>query len=113
MNPSFDDPDEGIDVDIDDINLHLLVDLGEPFLSIEAGFFTLYALLSGYGIEVDFLMDGEDDADEEIHQVSDELFLYVCYCITDDGYYEFYSELADEDSLKEILTTGEEEEEQE
>jgi hypothetical protein len=39
--------------------------------------------------------------------------LYINYGLTDDGYYEFYSEIIDEDELEEIMSIGGEDYEEE
>ena len=40
-------------------------------------------------------------------------YLYLIYYLTDDGRYEFYAELTDEEGLNEIMSDEEEDEDEE
>jgi len=59
-------------------------------------------------------MPDEDYEFEEVVSIEGtDYFLYINYGLTDDGYYEFYSEIIDEDELEEIMSIGGEDYEEE
>jgi hypothetical protein len=47
------------------------------------------------------------------NKVEEIFYLYLIYYLTDDGRYEFYAELTDEEGLNEIMSDEEEDEEEE
>ncbi len=100
-----------------DINQGLM-DLDKQFLSAEAGLEMLRSILSRYGADFSFSIEAEmPDEDYEFEEVvsieGTDYFLYINYGLTDDGYYEFYSEIIDEDELEEIMSIGGEDYEEE
>jgi hypothetical protein len=46
------------------------------------------------------------------NKVGEIFYLYLIYYLTDDGRYEFYAELTDEEGLNEIMSDEEEDEEE-
>lgn len=101
------------------VNLHIFTELNEVFLSPEAGFQKIRKVLHTFGLDMPALYDMDQDGDElvlDVAQFGDEKFgsalLYVLYYLTDNGYFEFYAELADEERIEELLESGLEEEEE-
>jgi hypothetical protein len=100
-----------------DIN-QALMDLDKQFLSAEAGLEMLRSILSQYGADFSFSVEAEmPDDDYECEEVvsieGTNYFLYINYGLTDDGYYEFYSEIVDENELEEIMSISGEDYEEE
>lgn len=100
-----------------DIN-QALMDLDKQFLSAEAGLEMLRSILSQFGADFSFSVEAESpDDDYECEEVisidGTNYFLYINYGLTDDGYYEFYSEIVDENELEEIMSISGEDYEEE
>ena len=59
-----------------------------------------------------FLIQGLDFTNLIPNKVEEIFYLYLIYYLTDDGRYEFYAELTDEEGLNEIMSDEEEDEEE-
>ena len=98
------------------INGHFSAELENTVLSPETGFQSIRKVLHRSGWEMPALYELDPDGDEivyEIHPMADTdtcAYLYVLYYLTDNGDYEFYAEVGDENRMKE-LTSDEGEEE--
>jgi hypothetical protein len=80
-------------------------------------------------MDVPALYDADHDGDEIVLQLDQfgkvidfinpqveevgQYYLYLIYYLTDDGNYEFYSEIVDEEGLNEIMSDEEEDQEEE
>lgn len=93
------------------INDGLNVELDDVVLSPETGVQKVRKVLMRYGIEVPALYDMDSEDDEIALPIDEHTYLYILYCQTDDGLYDFYAELTDEEGLEEILEDEEDTEE--
>jgi hypothetical protein len=93
------------------INSTLDLELDDILMTPESGVQRLRRVLMRYGIEMPALYGLDPEGDEIVLPVNDDVFVYIIYCPTDDGRYDFYAELTDEEGLEEIL--GDEEDETE
>lgn len=81
----------------------LNVELEDAVLSPETGVQKVRKVLSRYNIEVPALYGMDPEDDEIALPINEDTYLYIIYCQTDDGLYDFYAELTDEEGLEEIL----------
>lgn len=95
------------------INIMLLLELEEPFLTPQAGFVKIRKVLELNLIDMPEVYDLDSEGDETVLELDSENFLYVLYYLTDEGYYDFYAEVTDENSIQDLLDSGTEEEEKE
>jgi len=101
-----------------EINFRLMNELYDVFLSPESGIQAIRKVLHRYGFDLPALYDANFEGDEfaiEIDQYGLEkntTNLYVLYYLTDEGGYEFYAEVGDNNRMEELLSDdGVEEEE--
>ena len=102
------------DNSMDSINQTLADGLENNFQSPEDGFEIIKTILGGHGIVVDPTEELNPEGDEialDVDTQDGPLVLYVIYSLTDDGTYEFYAELTDDEGLEEIISDEEEEDE--
>ena len=102
----------------DKINERLNHELTDVISSPETGIQKVRKVLMSYGLDMPALYDSDPDGDELVLDVQtfneDEYFyLYLIYYLADDGRYDFYAELTDEEGLNEIMSDEEEDEEEE
>jgi len=102
----------------DEINLQLNHVLTDVIFSPESGIQKIRRVLHLHGLDMPALYDADTDGDELILKIdqfggTDQFYLYVVYYLVDDGRYDFYAELTDEEGLNEILSDEEEDEEEE
>ena len=98
----------------DSINRDLAVGLENNFENPEDGFETIKTIFGNYGvgeIPLDQLNPEGDEIAVDVDTQDGPLILYVIYSLTDDGDYEFYAELTDDEGLEEIISDEEEEDE--
>lgn len=102
------------------VNQNLSAELSDNFLSPEAGFQKIRKVLHTFGMDMPAMYDLDQEGDELVLDVAQfgesELgsgLLYVLYYLSEGGYYEFYSELTDEDGIEELLASGLEDEDTE
>jgi hypothetical protein len=102
------------------VNLHLFTELNDVFLTPHAGFQKIRKVLHTFGLDIPALYDIDPEGDElvmEVDQFGDPNFgnalLYVLYYLKEEGYFEFYAEITDEDGVEELLSSGLEESEEE
>jgi hypothetical protein len=101
-----------------EINYRLVNELYEPFLSPEAGIQKIRKVLHRFGFDMPALYDADPEGDEIIFELDQfgleglESNLYILYYLTDEGHYEFYAEVGDENRMEE-LTSDEEIDEEE
>lgn len=83
----------------------------EQFPSPESGISMIRRVLGNFGVDFPALYDLNPEGDEIIFNI-DDYYLYIIYSLADNGSYDFFAELADNDDLVEILSDeGDEEEE--
>ncbi len=98
----------------DSINQDLADGLENNFQNPEEGFEVIKAIFGNYGVGEFPLEQLNPEGDEiavDVETISGPLILYVIYSLTDDGDYEFYAELTDDEGLEEIISDEEEEDE--
>ena len=95
------------------INIMFMLELEEPLLSPQAGFVKIRKVLELNSIDMPEVYDLDNEGDETVLELDSENFLYVLYYLADDGYYDFYAEVTDENSIQDLLDSGTEEQEQE
>ena len=101
----------------DEINLQLNHVLTDVIFSPESGIQKIRRVLHLHGLDMPALYDADTDGDELILKIdqfggTDQFYLYVVYYLVDDGRYDFYAELTDEEGLNEIMSDEEEDEEE-
>jgi hypothetical protein len=107
----------------EEINENLFQELEESLiLTPETGVMRIKKILQRYGLDIPALYGLDVDGDENVvpieqfmTDIQDETYnLYLIYYLTDDGTYDFYAEITDENGIEEILNIdGDEEEESE
>ena len=112
-----------------EINYRLDGELDDIFLSPESGIQRVRKVLHRFSLDMPALYDADPEGDEIVIQldqfghvidfthlipnkVEETFYLYLIYYLTDDGRYDFYAELTDEDGLNEIMSDEEEDEEE-
>lgn len=112
-----------------EINVRLAGELDKLFISPEQGIQSVRKVLNRYSMDVPALYDADHEGDEIVLQLDQfgkvldfvnpqveeagQYYLYLIYYLTDDGNYEFYSEIVDEEGLNEIMSDEEEDKEEE
>lgn len=95
---------------LNNINSHLQVELESPVLSPEAGVQKIRKVLHRSGWDMPALYELESEGDELVLDVHDNMDvntcsnLYVLYYLTDDGYYDFYAEMANDERVDALLS---------
>lgn len=102
-------PEEpGMDKEVrDKLNLLLLIELEKPVLTVEAGISKIRKILYLEGIAFESLLGLDSEGDEIATQINDDDYLYILYFPTDDGYYDFYAEVTDEQGIIEAMSETE------
>jgi hypothetical protein len=101
-----------------ELNLRLVNEMNQVFLSPESGIQIIRKVLHRFGFDLPALYDADPEGDEvviEINQFGQEDLssnIYILYYLTDAGYYEFYAEIGDEETMEDLLSDeGDSEEE--
>jgi hypothetical protein len=106
---------------VSEINSSFARELNDCILSPEAGIQKLRKVLYRYGFDMPALYEADPEGDEVVFglnqfgiETDTNFYLYVLYYLTDDGYYDFYAEVADYDRVEQLLSDdgGEEVEEE-
>jgi hypothetical protein len=93
-----------------EMNLRLVNDLYQPFLSPESGIQAIRKVLHRFGFDLPALYDANPEGDEfviDIEQFGQENLstnLYILYYLTDEGGYEFYAEVGSDSRMEELLS---------
>jgi hypothetical protein len=93
-----------------EMNFRLMNELYEPFLSPEGGIQKIRKVLHRFGFDMPALYDADPEGDElviEINQYGQENFMtniYILYYLTDEGHYEFYAEIGDDERMDELTS---------
>ena len=102
-----------------EINYRLTNELYSSFLSPEGGIQAIRKVLHRFGFDIPALYDANPEGDEiafDIEQFGQENLtsnIYILYYLTDEGHYEFFAEVGDDARMDELLSDGEEEDEEE
>ena len=99
--------DNGI---IEQVNAQLENQLQDTILSPESGIQKIRKVLSMFDMDMPALYDVDPEGEEMVFGI-DGSYLYIIYALTDDGRYDFYAELTDEEGLNEIMSDEGEDEE--
>lgn len=101
--------------DADQVNDQLGQQLDEFAPSIEQAFQSIRAILGlhGYSFQDELVYDEEGDElvlDLKDTDSEERVYLYVIFYRTDDGLYDFFAEVTDEEGIEELMSEGEDEE---
>lgn len=101
----------------DKINQNLNHELTDLILSPESGVQKIRKVLMSFGLDMPALYGAEPEGDELVLDVEsmsgdEQFYLYLIYYLADDGRYDFYAELTDDEGLNEIMSDEEEDEEE-
>ena len=87
----------------DELNSQLNHELTNVILSPESGIQKIRKVLGMFEMDMPALYDVDTEGEEMVFGI-DGSYLYIIYALTDDGRYEFYAELTNEEGLSEILS---------
>lgn len=108
--------DTSIAIDVvneESINKQLSKELSSTILSPQIGFYIIRKVLRSFGYEIPSSYEIETDGDEVILDIiGTDSLLYVLYYISDDGSYDFYALIEDEEGLEELISADEDLEEE-
>ena len=98
----------------EEINRQLEMGLKDVILSPQIGLYKVRKVLNRFGYDLPTSYVPDQDGDEVVLDIhgSDSL-LYVLYYQTDDGNYDFYAHVDDDEGIEEILSGDEELEKEE
>ena len=100
-------------------NYRLTNELYTPFLSPEGGIQAIRKVLHRFGFDMPALYDADPEGDEIVFELDQygigdyETNIYILYYLTDEGHYEFYAEIGDDERMEELLSDEEIDEEEE
>ena len=101
-----------------EVNYRFTHELYEPYLSPEGGIQAIRKVLHRYGFDMPALYEADPEGDEIVFGIEqfgqDNLAtnLYILYYLTDEGHYEFFAEIGDEARMDELMSEGEEDNEE-
>lgn len=101
-----------------EINHLFLQEFTELILSPENGIQKVRKVLHRYGLDMPALYDADGEGDELVIAIeqygeasmSPNLFLYLIYYLTDNGNYDFYAEITNQEGVEELLSDEEDDE---
>jgi hypothetical protein len=102
-----------------EVNVLLANGLNDTFVSPEAGIQAIRKVLHRFGFDLPALYDADPEGDEVVIELdqfgvsSDEYqySIYILYYLTDEGSYEFFAELGDDNRMEELISDEGDEEE--
>lgn len=95
-----------------EINYRLTNELYSPFLSPEGGIQAIRKVLHRYGFDLPALYDADPEGDElviELNQFGQKDLasnIYILYYLSDEGHYEFFAEVGDDERMDELMDEG-------
>ena len=101
-----------------EMNYRLVNELYSPFLSPEGGIQAIRKVLHRFGFDMPALYDADPEGDEIIFELDQygigeyETNIYILYYLTDEGHYEFYAEVGDDERMEELMSDEELDEEE-
>lgn len=98
-----------------EINHRLSTEFNSIIIAPEEGIQKVRKVLHRFGLDLPALYEADTEGDELIFIVeqfgssanSEEFYLYLIYYLKDEGDYDFYAELVDEQELQEIINDAE------
>ena len=93
------------------VNRLLETELDKPFLSPQSGVLAIRKVLQYVNENIPALYDIDTEGDEVVLDLENGLSLYLIYGPSDEGYYEFYAEVGDDERMNELMSEDEEEQE--
>jgi len=101
----------GIDSEVvEKLNLLLFIELEKPILTIESGISKIRKILYLEGITFENFFDLDSEGEELAVELTDNDYLYILFYLTEEGYYDFYAEVTDENGIVEAMSETEGEE---
>lgn len=95
---------------MDSINDKLSSLFDDPVYSLEASITLVSSVLSEHELEMPAISGLDPEGDEIVIDMRENLHLYLIYTNNDNGLYDFYAEVIDDEGLDEILEDDEDEE---
>ena len=100
------------DSSVVEVNRILETEMDKPFTTPQSGILAVRKVLQYFNMGIPALYDLNIEGDEVVLDLDNGLSIYIIYGPTDEGYYEFYAEVGDEETMKELMSDeGEDEEE--
>lgn len=96
---------------MDSINDRFESEFSKTIESPETGLETIINVLGEYSVNMIAPDDLDEEDDEFVIELADNLHLYVIYVQNEDGLYDFYAQVTDDEGLEELLEDEEETEE--
>ena len=96
---------------VEKLNLMLNVALEDPVYTPETGVTLVRKILMIENLDFHPIYDLSSEGEEIVEAIDNtDKYVYILYYPTDDGYYDFYAEVTDEDGAEEMLNSGAESE---
>ena len=92
------------DSSVVEVNQLLETELDKPFLSPQSGILAIRKVLQYFSTSMPALYDIDPEGDEVTYDLDNGLSIYLIYSSTDEGYYEFYAEVGDEERMNELMS---------
>jgi hypothetical protein len=92
------------DSSVVEVNQLLETELDKPFLSPQSGILAIRKVLQYFSTSMPALYDIDPEGDEVTYDLDNGLSIYLIYSPTDEGYYEFYAEVGDEERMNELMS---------
>ena len=98
------------------INYRLMNELNDNILSPDQGVQKIRKVLHAYGFDLPSLYEPDREGDELVVELTQfglnelDTNIYILYYLSEQGNYEFYAEIGDEQRMEELLMDGIEEE---
>ncbi len=100
------------DSSVVEVNRILETEMDKPFTTPQSGILAVRKVLQYFSMGIPALYDLNIEGDEVVLDLDNGLSIYIIYGPTDEGYYEFYAEVGDEETMNELMSDeGEDEEE--
>ena len=96
------------------INQNLLLTLKDFILTPESGYQKIRRVLHSYGVDMPPIYGLNREGDETYYDIEsfvedpdgpdfDDLYLYIIYVLEDNGYYDFFAQLVNQEQLEEFF----------
>lgn len=96
---------------VEKLNLMLNVALEDPVYTPETGVTLVRKILMIENLDFHPIYDLSSEGEEIVEAIDNtNKYVYILYYPTDDGYYDFYAEVTDEEGAEEMLNSGAESE---
>jgi hypothetical protein len=92
------------DSSVVEVNQLLETELDKPFVSPQSGVLAIRKVLQYFSTSMPALYDIDPEGDEVTYDLDNGLSIYLIYSPTDEGYYEFYAEVGDEERMNELMS---------